>query len=236
LAQIFEERAGEIAAVILEPMVQGAGGMLIQEPEFLQGIRRLCDEYEVLLIADEVMTGFGRTGQMFACDHAEVSPDLMCLSKGITGGTLPLAVTMVQEEIWEAFLGDDKERAFLHGHSYTGNAIACAAALASLNLFATGRVFEQIAAIESVYEERLPPLLRHDSVAEVRWLGSIGAVELRSDQKGYMSTAAAKMAGQFLDRGYLMRPLGPVLYTLPPFCTSSDDLHRLYDVFEELLG
>lgn len=236
LAQVFEERASEIAAVILEPMVQGAGGMLIQEEGFLRGVRQLCDAYDVLLIADEVMTGFGRTGKMFACEHAGISPDLLCLSKGITAGTLPLAVTMAQEEIWRAFLGDDKQRAFLHGHSYTGNAIACAAALANLDIFKNEPVLERIAALELVYQERLPAFLEYDAVAEVRWLGSIGAVELRSETAGYLSSAAAELARAFLERGYLMRPLGPVLYTLPPFCTTAEELHGLYDVFEELLS
>ncbi len=236
LKAIFEERGHEIAAMIMEPMVQGAGGMLIQEPEFLRGVRELCDAHDVLLIADEVMTGFGRTGKMFACEHAEISPDLLCLSKAITGGTLPLSATLVREELWEAFLSEEKSRAFLHGHSYTGNPIACAAAVANLNIFASEPVFKRIEAIEAVYEERLPTLLDYDAVSEVRWLGTIGAVELKSDVKGYMSNKAATLASKFLDHGYLMRPLGPVLYTMPPYCTNSEDLHTLYDVFEKLLS
>jgi adenosylmethionine-8-amino-7-oxononanoate aminotransferase len=236
LQTIFEKRGTEIAAMIMEPMVQGAGGMLIQEPEFLRGVRELCDAHEVLLIADEVMTGFGRTGKMFACEHAEISPDLLCLSKAITGGSLPLSATLVKENLWEAFLSQDKKRAFLHGHSYTGNPIACAAAVANLNIFASEPVFERIAGIEAVYEERLPALLDHEAVAEVRWLGTIGAVELKSDIKGYMSNKAATMATKFLEHGYLMRPLGPVLYTMPPYSTQSEELHALYDVFEKLLS
>jgi len=236
LREIFEARSGEIAAMIMEPMVQGAGGMLIQEPEFLRGVRELCDAHDVLLIADEVMTGFGRTGKMFACEHAEISPDILCVSKAITGGTLPLSATLVREKLWNAFLGQDKARAFLHGHSYTGNPIACAAAVANLNIFASEPVFKRIEAIEAVYEERLPALLEYDAVSEVRWLGTIGAVELKSDVKGYMSNKAASLASKFLEHGYLMRPLGPVLYTMPPYSTKSEELHALYDVFEKLLS
>ena len=236
LREVLESRAHEVAAIILEPMVQGAGGMLMQEPEFLHGVRELCDKHEILLIADEVMTGFGRTGKMFACEHAEIAPDLLCVSKAITGGTLPLSATMVTDTIWNGFLSQEKGRAFLHGHSYTGNPIACAAAIANLNIFASEPVFKRIEAIEAVYEERLPPLLNHEAVSEVRWMGTIGAVELKSNVKGYMSDEAASLASRFLDHGFLMRPLGPVLYTMPPYSTHSDELHALYDVFDKLLG
>src|SRR5688572_6439256 len=155
LERLLAERSDAIAAVIVEPMLQGAGGMIVWPAEFLAGVRRLCDKYDTLMIADEILTGFGRTGRMFACEHANVSPDMMCLSKGLTGGYLPLAVTAVTPAIYEAFLDDDRAKAFFHGHSYTANPLACAVALASLNVFRDERTLERVVRLERQFRKRL---------------------------------------------------------------------------------
>jgi adenosylmethionine-8-amino-7-oxononanoate aminotransferase len=236
LRDLLRERAGEIAALILEPMVQGAGGMVITPPEFLKGAADLCREHDVLLIADEVMTGFGRTGRMFAVEHAGVRPDLMCVAKGLSGGVLPLAATLATEAIYEVFLDSDRRRAFLHGHSFTANPIACAAAEASLRIFDDEPVFERIAAIERFYRERLPRLRSHPRVADVRWLGTLGVVELKEETSGYFSDSGPRLHAAFLERGMLVRPLGPVVYTLPPYCVTAAELGGVFDALEEILG
>ena len=236
LESLLKAQGDQIAAVIMEPMVHGAGGMVIQPVEFLRGVADLCRAHDVLFIADEVMTGFGRTGRMFACEHADVRPDIMCLAKGLSGGVLPLAATLATEAIYEAFLDEDRRRAFLHGHSFTANPIACAAAAANLEIFDTEPVLERIAALQAVYEDRLPPLARHPRVHAVRWLGSIGAVELASPTSGYFSDIGPRLYEGFLRRGILSRPLGPVVYTIPPYCIEPDDLRGVFDALEELLG
>ena len=234
LEGILGDGAETIAALIVEPMVQAAGGMIITPPEFLKGAADLCRRHDVLLIADEVMTGFGRTGRMFAVEHAGVAPDLMCVSKGLSGGVLPLAATLATEAVYEAFLDPDRRRAFLHGHSFTANPIACAAAAASLALFDSEPVFERIAAIEAVYRGRLPRLAAHPRVAGVRWLGTLGVVELRSEE-GYFSELGPRLGAEFLRRDLLVRPLGPVVYTLPPYCITPAQLAGVYDALEEIL-
>src|SRR5262249_50248341 len=150
LEQVLIEKHDQIAAMIVEPLIQAAGGMIVHSLEFLKGVRELCSRYEVLLITDEVFTGFGRTGKMFACDIAEVVPDLMCLSKGLTGGFLPLAVTICREEVYQAFYSNDRSHTFFHGHSYSANPISCAAAIASLRVFETEPVFDRIAEIDKI--------------------------------------------------------------------------------------
>jgi len=187
------------------------------------------------MIADEVMTGFGRTGAMFATQHAQVSPDLMCLSKGITGGVLPLAATLATEAIYEDFLAPQTTRAFLHGHSYTGNPVACAAGVASMALLREGDAFERIARIERFYAERLPTFVQHPRVRRVRWMGTIGVVELADGPASYYNAIGDRVRRAFLDRGYLIRPLGPVVYTMPPYETSMETLGGLYDAFVEIL-
>lgn len=233
LAQLLEQKGREIAAVIVEPLLQGAGGMLVHPVEFLQKIRALCSEYGVLLIADEVLTGFGRCGRMFACDLAGISPDLMCLSKGITGGFLPLGATLCTAEIHEQFLGQG--RTFFHGHSYTGNPIACAAAVANLEVFETEDVFAHIEAIAANHGKRLRGLASHPLVEEVRQLGTVAVVEVKVDDPGYFSNLKPRLYQFFLDRGILLRPLGHVLYILPPFVITAQELDRVYDVIEEAL-
>jgi adenosylmethionine-8-amino-7-oxononanoate aminotransferase len=236
LEQILREHGEHIAAVIVEPLLQGAGGMIVHPVEFLERVRALTEKYKVLLIADEVLTGFGRCGKMFATELAGVTPDLMCLSKGLTGGFLPMGATLVTGRVFEAFEGPEAERAFWHGHSYTGNPIACAAAVASLEIFRTEPVFERIAGIAAIHAERLPAMRRHDVVGDVRTIGTMAAIELRAADAGYLSEMRPKLYKFFLDRNILLRPLGNVIYILPPYCIEAAELHRVYDTIEEAVS
>lgn len=236
LARLLEEKHAEIAAVIVEPLLQGAGGMIVHPQEFLQRVRQLCSEYGVLLIADEVLTGFGRCGKMFACEIAAVVPDLMCLSKGITGGVLPLAATVCTAEIHRAFVSDDRNRTFYHGHSYTGNPIAAAAAVASFKIFENEPVFDRIAAISKIHQQRLAAIENHPSVGNVRCIGTVAAVELRVDDPGYFSRLRPKLYEFFLSAGVLLRPLGNVIYVLPPYCITAEELHFVHDRIADSLA
>jgi adenosylmethionine-8-amino-7-oxononanoate aminotransferase len=233
LEALLADRSDRIAAVIVEPLLQGAGGMIVHPAEFLQKVRALCTKYDVLLIADEVLTGFGRTGKMFACDLAGVTPDLMCLSKGITGGFLPMGVTLCSDRVEAAFHSENRMHTFYHGHSYTGNALACAAANASLQIFDDEPVFDRIATIAKINAERLGQLREFEVVGETRQIGTIGAIELRADDAGYLSAMRPKLYGFFLEHGVLLRPLGNVVYVLPPYVISPEELHRVWDVIVE---
>jgi len=235
LRRLLEEKGGEIAAVIVEPLLQGAGGMIVHPVEFLQRVRRLCTEHDVLLIADEVLTGFGRCGTMFACELADVEPDLMCLSKGITGGVLPMGATACTPEIHEAFVGEDRPRTFYHGHSYTGNPIAAAAAVASCGIFEREPVFERIGTIIEIHRERLLAIKDHPAVGDVRAIGTMAAIELRADDPGYASKLRPKLYKFFIDAGVLLRPLGNIVYILPPYVISSDELNFVHDRIAESL-
>ncbi len=236
LEKLLVERGDKIAAVIVEPLLQGAGGMIVHPVEFLQRVRKLTAQHNVLLIADEVLTGFGRCGAMFASELAGISPDVMCVSKGITGGFLTLGATLVTQKIFEAFGGDDPARTFWHGHSYTGNPIACAAAVANLEIFQTEPVLERIAGIAAIHAERLPRFSRNAAVGDVRTIGTMAAIELRTSDAGYLSELRPKLYEYFLKRDILLRPLGNVIYILPPYCIDADNLHRVYDVIEEAIG
>jgi adenosylmethionine---8-amino-7-oxononanoate aminotransferase len=233
LEALLEEHAGRIAAVIVEPLLQAAGGMIVHPVEFLQKVRALCTKHDVLLIADEVLTGFARTGKMFACDLAGVAPDLMCLSKGITGGFLPMGATLCSERVAASFHSENRMHTFYHGHSYTGNALACAAANASLRIFDDEPVFDRIAGIAKIHAERLEQLRKHAAVGDTRQIGTIGAIELRTEDAGYLSAMRPKLYRFFLERGVLLRPLGNVVYVLPPYVISADELHRVWDVIAE---
>jgi adenosylmethionine---8-amino-7-oxononanoate aminotransferase len=236
LERLLSEQGGAIAAVIVEPLLQGAGGMIVHPEEFLSGVRRLTAAHDVLLIADEVLTGFGRTGRMFACERAAVVPDLMCVAKGLTGGFLPLAATFASDRIHDAFAGGDRSRAFYHGHSYTANPIACAAANASLQIFESEPVFERIAAIEKVHAARLPGFAAHPCVADVRQIGTVAAIELKVPDTGYLSSLRPRLYAYYLDRGVLLRPLGNVVYVLPPYVITPDQLNFVYDVIWDSLS
>jgi adenosylmethionine-8-amino-7-oxononanoate aminotransferase len=235
LEALLVERGDKIAAVIVEPLLQGAGGMIVHPAEFLQKVRALCTQHDVLLIADEVLTGFGRTGKMFACDIAGVVPDLMCLSKGITGGFLPLGVTLSTDRVEAAFRTEDRRNTFYHGHSYTGNALACSAANMSLRIFEEEPVFDRIATIAGVHAERLRELRAFSVVGDTRQIGSMGALELCAEDAGYLSAMRPKLYQFFLERGVLLRPLGNVVYILPPYVIAPEELHRVYDVIVEAM-
>ena len=235
LEKLLIERGDRIAAIIVEPLLQGASGMIVHPVEFLQRVRKLTEAHNVLLIADEVLTGFGRCGAMFASELAGVSPDMMCVSKGITGGFLPLGATLVTDKVFDAFGGDDPARTFWHGHSYTGNPIACAAAVANLGIFRTEPVFERIAGIAAIHAERLPAFSQIAAVGNVRTIGTMAAIELRAGDAGYLSALRPKLYDYFLKRDILLRPLGNVIYVLPPYCIEAEDLHRVYDVIEEAI-
>ena len=235
LESLLAERADRIAAVIVEPLLQGAGGMIVHPTEFLQRVREACTRHGVLLIADEVLTGFGRCGKMFACDLANVEPDLMCLSKGLTGGFMAMGATLCTDQLEAAFRTENRAHTFYHGHSYTGNALACAAGIASLRIFEEEPVFDRIATIARINAERLAELRRMHQVGDARQLGTMGAIELVARDAGYLSAMRPKLYGFFIERGVLLRPLGNVVYVLPPFVIEPDELHRVYDVIVEAI-
>jgi adenosylmethionine-8-amino-7-oxononanoate aminotransferase len=232
--RLLSEHTGEVAAVIMEPLVQGAAGMLMHPPGYLRAVRELCDRHGVLLILDEVATGFGRTGRMFACEHEGVAPDLLCLAKGITGGYLPLAATLASEEIYEGFLGEHEEfRTFFHGHTYTGNPLACAAGIASLDVFREERTLERLAGKMNLLAELLEPISAHGAVKEVRRCGFMVGIELVEYplpvRIGHRVTLEAR------SRGAMIRPLGDVIVLMPPLSISGDDLRRLVTITAEAI-
>lgn len=235
LEKLLREKHNEIAAIIVEPLLQGAGGMIVHPVEFLQRIRQLCDEHQILLIADEVLTGFGRCGKLFACDLAGVAPDLMCLSKGLTGGVLPMGATICASKIHEPFVSTDRARTFYHGHSYSGNPIAAAAGIASLKIFENEPVFERIAAISKIHCDRLAAIRNHSAVGEVRSIGTMAAIELRADDPGYASNLRPKLYKFFIEKGVLLRPLGNIVYVLPPYAISAAELNFVHDRIADAL-
>jgi adenosylmethionine---8-amino-7-oxononanoate aminotransferase len=222
LARRLEEHGDTVAGVIVEPMLQGAGGMIVWPAEFLAGVRQLCDRSGTLLIADEVLTGFGRTGRMFACEHAGITPDLICLSKALTAGYLPLGATVATDAIYDAFLGDDHSTTFFHGHSFTASALACAVALTSLDLFEEEDILAKVGQMEAQLREGLSALRHLPAVGDVRVIGGVGAVELvpRSGgpgSEGYLDRRGPGIGAALLSRGLLARPLGNVIYLMPPY-------------------
>ena len=215
----------QTAAVILEPLVQGACGMGMYTPHYLRRARELCTSYGVHLIADEIMTGFGRTGSMFACEQAQITPDLMCLSKGITGGYLPLSVVMATDAIYAAFYEDDVTRGFLHSHSYTGSALACRAALATLAIFDEDRIIENNLAKTERFNHLALPLAQHSRVRNFRNTGMIWAFEVRSNDPGF----AHDFYRCALDKELLLRPIGTTVYFMPPYVIEDAEMHMLVE-------
>jgi adenosylmethionine---8-amino-7-oxononanoate aminotransferase len=234
MGRLLSEHEGRVAAVIMEPLVQGAAGMLVHPPGYLRAVRELCDRHGALLILDEVATGFGRTGRMFACEHEGVAPDLLCLAKGLTGGYLPLAATLATEAVYEGFLGEFEEfRTFFHGHTYTGNPLACAAALASLEVFDEEHTLEHLQPKIGLLGRLLEPLAGHPAVAEVRRRGLMVGIELKGYpvalRMGHRVTLEARR------RGAIIRPLGDVVVLMPPLAISEDDLERLGAITAEAI-
>ena len=224
----LDRHGEETAALILEPLVQGAGGMRMCRPEFLQAVARRLRAAGALLIFDEVMTGFGRVGTLFAAERAKVTPDIICLSKGLTGGYLPMSVTVCTPDLYAAFLDEDFAKAFTHGHSFTANPLACAVALASLELFDRERSLERIRAMEALHRQRFAQLAEHSRAHRWRVTGSIAALEVRTADGGYGSAVGPRLKRFYLERGLLIRPLGNVVYLLPPYCINDAQLERAY--------
>jgi adenosylmethionine---8-amino-7-oxononanoate aminotransferase len=223
---LFDEHEGEIAAVIMEPLVQGAAGMIVHPEGYLREVRELCNRHDVLLVCDEVAVGFGRTGRMFACEHEGVTPDLLCVAKGITGGYLPLAATLANERIYEGFLGEHEDfRTFFHGHTYTGNPLACAAALATLDVFEEERTLERLQPKIELLGRLLEPVAELPMVSDVRRRGFMVGIELAGypldARMGHRVTLEAR------SRGAIVRPLGDVVVLMPPLAISEQDLERL---------
>jgi adenosylmethionine---8-amino-7-oxononanoate aminotransferase len=234
IEQALQAHPERYAGMLIEPLVQGAGGMRMCRPEFLQGLRRLCDRYGVWLIFDEVMTGFGRTGAWFASDRAEVTPDLICLSKGITGGFLPFAATVCTETIYQAFYGDDPIKTLYHGHSYTANPLGCAAALASLELMVENQPRFEI--MEQWHRSHLAALTDHPRLERLRVMGTIAAMNMTTNgATGYLNQAGIKVRQRAIELGFLLRPLGNVLYLLPPYCITEDELASVYGAIGQIL-
>ncbi len=223
LEAIFAEYEGEIAALIVEPLVQGASGMRMYDPAYLREARTLCDRYGVHLVADEIMTGFGRTGTMFAFEQAGIRPDLLCLSKGITGGYLPLSCVLSSDAIYVAFYDDSAARAFLHSHSYTGNALACRAALATLDIFAEDRVIEANRAKAARFSAIAAPLTGHAAVRNAHHLGMIWAFDVNAAAPDFARRAFARG----LEKGVLLRPIGNTIYFMPPYVMQDDEFSLL---------
>lgn len=235
LATIFDRHPGEICAVIIEPLLQCAGGMRMHHPAYLRRVRQLCDAHGVFMIADEIATGFGRTGTLFACEQADVQPDFLCLSKGLTGGFLPLAAVLTTQSVYDGFLDDSRERAFLHSHSYTGNPLACAAALASLAIFETDQVIERNRTTAKRMADFAAEIARLAPVADTRQLGMVCAFELSRDGNKTTPFDPAMRVGlraykAALTRGVILRPLGDTLYWMPPYCVGEDELTLMAEV------
>lgn len=230
----LEKHKDEIAAFIFEPLILGAGGMLMYEPEALDSLLALCKKNNILCIADEVMTGFGRTGKLFACDHLKEEPDIICMSKGITGGTMALGATSCKQKIYDAFLSDDKLKTLFHGHSYTANPIACAASLASYDLLMSEETTSSLSRItgqHSVFAEKLKTL---PALENIRQTGTIIAFDIKHNEGvSYFSSVRDELYNYFLENGIILRPLGNTLYIMPPYCISEQELQMVYAAIEK---
>ena len=231
LEDYLKKNKDDVAAFIFEPLLMGAGGMKIYSPQVLKEMAEMCREHGVLLIADEVMTGFGRTGTMFACEQAGVMPDIMCLSKGMTGGFLPMGLTLCNHEIFQAYYQKDRSKMFFHSTSFTGNALSCAAANASLDIWEKEPVFERIARITKSHSVAALDFSQHNNIANIRQKGTVLALDIvMDDEKGtdYLSKIQPHLYELALEKNILLRPLGNTMYVLPPYCVSDNDLQEIY--------
>jgi len=235
IEQAMKKHHQEIAAIIMEPLIQGAAGMLLLPEGLLKAVRRLCDKYNILMIVDEVATGFGRTGKMFACEHEGVSPDIMCLAKGITGGYLPLAATLTTQEVYAAFLGGHEElKTFFHGHTYTGNPVACAAALANLEIFKQEKTLQKLQAKIKLLRQELEKFKPLKNVKEVRQLGFMVGIELQG--YSFKERIGHQVILEARKRGAILRPLGDVIVLMPPLSISQAELKKLLKITLESIS
>jgi adenosylmethionine-8-amino-7-oxononanoate aminotransferase len=236
--KLLRARAHEIAALIVEPLVLGAAGMMMYTADTLQALHALCQRHGIIFIADEVMTGWGRTGTRFAYEQASIAPDILCLSKGLTGGFLPLGVTLATEEIYQAFYSTDRAKTFFHSSSFTGNPMACAAACASLQLWDEEPVMQRIERVGQDLAALAPRLHRRTDIENVRQTGTILALDVRAGEAGYLSAVAPKLYRYFIASGVLLRPIGQSIYVLPPYCAAREDLefilHRIEGALDAL--
>lgn len=226
-------RDGTLAALVVEPLILGAGGMQMYRPEVLAEMARIVRAAGALTIADEVMTGWGRTGTMFACEQAGLVPDILCTSKGLTGGAIPLAATLAKEEIFEAHLSQDRAKTFFHSSSFTANPIACAAAVANIDVWRDEPVSERVAALAAAQERRLAAYADDPRFENARACGTIAAVDMKVSDAGYLSDVGPKLRSHFLVQGLLIRPLGETIYLMPPYCVTEAELDRLHDAILE---
>ena len=226
---LLDRQGRQVAALIMEPLLQGAGGMRMCRPAFVRALVERARAAGILVIMDEVATGFGRTGTLFACEQAGVVPDFICLAKGLTGGMMPMSVTVAREEIFSQFLGPDFSRALAHGHSFTAHPLACAVARRSLEILVHGDGLTNVARIAARHEEQLPRIAAHPKVARVRQCGTVLAFDLAAAGGGYKSTVSLALRDWYLAHGLNIRPLGPVVYLMPPYCITDDELARAYD-------
>ena len=239
MEKLLSDNAGEVAAVIVEPLVQGAAGIIVHPEGFLKAVAELAKKYGVLLIIDEVATGFGRTGRMFACEHENVEPDFLCMAKGITGGYLPLAATMTTQKVYDGFLGAVSEhKTFYHGHTYTGNALACAAAIASLDLFAENKIIESMTEKIALIDKYFSEIAEMPYVGDVRHKGLMCAIEIVKDKQSkesfdYEKTIGAKLCRKMWDKGVMIRPLSDVIVVMPPPAMGIELLEELLRIVRD---
>ncbi len=236
IEKIISKSKDEVSAVIMEPLMQGAGGIRLCRPEFMKAVVDIARANDILVIFDEVAVGFGRSGSLFACQKIGITPDFICLSKGLTAGYMPMSVTVARDHIFDAFLDEGFGKAFLHGHSFTANPLACAVALRSLELFEENKLIEKIVHIETMHRTQLERLQSHDNVSKARVMGSIFAFNLGDTEGEYKSDDGEFMRDWFLSHGLNIRPLGSTIYLMPPFCITDAQLNRAYDGIFEALG